>query len=682
MKKVNLKNLSYRLSQRKFNFLSDEQIINSPNNSIMTADVECYPDYFFVGMKCLSRGLYLGFEESPRTSVNRRKLAYVLNKYCSLGFNFHGYDKIVLAMFLTGRYSLETLCDLSSRIIDENMKPWDLEDNFGVKIPKQWDSIDIMPVAPLDNSLKMYAGRMHCQTMQDLPFEPGIALDCPQKYEVTNNYCFLDCDKTEALALELKEQLNLRYKMSAQYNVDLRSKTDAQIAETVIKYRIKQRTGENPGKLKTIPKFVKYQLPDNIQFKTEALQKAVNDICGAEFKLDKMGKPMWPKEIGVEVKKDKWEYVVRVGELDYALGMGGLHSRESEVSWYANDEYEIADNDVASYYPQIILNLCLFPEHLGFMFLEEYDAIVGSRLHAKAKAKDKTIEECLRAAAKSDASTLKIVINGLFGKFGNKWSVVYSPQLLLQTTISGQLYLLMLIEALELAKLQVISGNTDGIVSRTQRSRRGEVREIIKQWEEQTKFTTEETQYKSVHSRDVNNYFAIMASTQYSGSGKAYDYKPNPKSNYLDERLGVKVKGCYSERGSALNSILSKNAENLVINDAIMQYLVNDVPLEETILNEKDVRRFITIRNVKGGGYKGNEYLGKVVRSYYATNSPGPINYISSGNQVSKSDGSAPLMDLPKEIPGNLDYARYIGEAEKNLYLIGVLKLPKQEFLF
>ena len=37
------------------------------------------------------------------------------------------------------------------------------------------------------------------------------------------------------------------------------------------------------------------------------------------------------------------------------------------------------------------------------------------------------------------ANALKIVVNGSFGKFGSRYSILYSPDLMLQVTITGQL---------------------------------------------------------------------------------------------------------------------------------------------------------------------------------------------------------------------------------------------------
>ena len=60
------------------------------------------------------------------------------------------------------------------------------------------------------------------------------------------------------------------------------------------------------------------------------------------------------------------------------------------------------------------------------------------------------------------------MLNGTFGKTGSPYSVLFAPEMMIQTTITGQLALLMLIEHLETASISVISANTDGIVIQPQ----------------------------------------------------------------------------------------------------------------------------------------------------------------------------------------------------------------------
>ncbi|WP_211259253.1 hypothetical protein, partial [Dyella japonica] len=73
------------------------------------------------------------------------------------------------------------------------------------------------------------------------------------------------------------------------------------------------------------------------------------------------------------------------------------------------------DADVTSYYPICIINQQLYPEHLGPRFIDIFVKIVERRIAAKMAHDDKT------------AQTLKIVINGSYGKFGSPFSILYAP---------------------------------------------------------------------------------------------------------------------------------------------------------------------------------------------------------------------------------------------------------------
>jgi hypothetical protein len=71
---------------------------------------------------------------------------------------------------------------------------------------------------------------------------------------------------------------------------------------------------------------------------------------------------------------------IRIGNSLYKMGMGGLHSTESTIAQKADEETDLEDTDVASYYPRIILNNEYVPEHLGPVYLEAYGGIVEERL--------------------------------------------------------------------------------------------------------------------------------------------------------------------------------------------------------------------------------------------------------------------------------------------------------------
>jgi hypothetical protein len=217
----------------------------------------------------------------------------------------------------------------------------------------------------------------------------------------------------------------------------------------------------------------------------------------------------------------------------------------------------------------------------------------------------------------------------------------------------------MLIEMIELANIPVISANTDGVVIRCPKSRYYDLDMVITMWEGKTGFVTEETRYSGLYSRDVNNYIAVKEL-------KKDDNQPE-----------IKTKGVYCERGSAQNSVLSKNPEGYICSEAVQQFLANGVPVHETIRDCRDIRKFVSVRTVKGGAEKDGVYLGKAVRWYYAKDETGTINYAMSGNKVPKSEGAKPLMTLPSELPIDLDVDWYINQALEILYEVGYYQRQK-----
>ncbi|MBZ4284144.1 hypothetical protein LAJ55_15175, partial [Streptococcus pneumoniae] len=70
--------------------------------------------------------------------------------------------------------------------------------------------------------------------LQDLPFKPESSISLFDRCAL-REYCANDLSITRDLYETFTEQLALRESMSAEYKVDLRSKSDAQIAESVMR---------------------------------------------------------------------------------------------------------------------------------------------------------------------------------------------------------------------------------------------------------------------------------------------------------------------------------------------------------------------------------------------------------------------------------------------------------------
>lgn len=590
-------------------------------------DIECYTNYFLIAFTSLASGKVIYFERTGNSDFNREKLLWITQAFCLVGFNSWNYDIPMLSLALAGKTNAQLKAASDEIITGENVRPSDVLRKHKVKGLKP-DHIDLIEVAPLRASLKIYGGRLHAPKMQDLPFHPSTLLS-PEQMTIVRWYCVNDLTNTAFLHESLKEQISLRETLGKDYGVDLRSKSDAQIAETVISREIEKLNGGRVQRPVIAPGTrYKYRIPAFIRYESGLMNWALGVVRDADFVVAEDGAIGMPEVI-------KGLNLTIAGGV-YRMGIGGLHSSEKVAAHVADADTVILDRDVTSYYPYIILNSHLFPQHLGPNFLNVYRKLVDRRIEAK------------RTGNKVVADSLKITINGSFGKLGSKYSALYSPDLLIQVTVTGQLSLLMLIERLELRGITVISANTDGIAIKCPKARRDELNGVIAQWEKDTGFETEETEYRALYSRDVNNYIAVKT------DGK------------------TKTKGAYAETG------LSKNPTGRICVDAVLALLTTGAPLHETIRNCKDIRKFVSVRTVTGGAVKDGEFLGKSIRWYYAQGVEGEIVVAKSGNKVPRSEGAKPLLELPAAFPADVDYDWYEREAERMLYDIGYAKKPQE----
>lgn len=593
-------------------------------------DIEVYRNYFlvlFMNDNLKTFGFEI-FNEDVSRFDPEEILRIISNKDVELGtFNGNSYDIPILTFALFNQNTTD-IKRASDRIIDRDVKPWNFYRDEGLKEPSM-NHVDIINVAPGMVGLKVYGGRLNTKKLQELPIPPSATIT-PEQVPLLRSYCKNDNIVTREVFDALSKQVDLRRSMSSEYGVDLRSKSDAQIAEAVLKAEFSRLTGGNPPK--TVPDYGSffYEPPAYVRFSTPQLQNALNVVKNAEMVLnDKTGHVIMPREIA--------DLKIQIGDSKYKIGIGGLHSQESEVTHYTDDENILIDRDVESYYPRMMLNMNMRPGGFGAHFNTVYGKILDERLHAK------------HAGDKVKSDSLKIVLNGTFGKTSNKYSTLYSPDFMIRTTITGQLTILMLIEALERCGIPVVSANTDGIVIKCPRGEVATLNTIVEKWEKHTGLKTEETIYQALHSRDVNNYIAIKE----DGTAKA--------------------KGVYG------NVSLSKNPQNPICAEAVSKYLTDDVDIKTTVRLCTDIRKFLTLRTVTGGAVKDDVLLGKAVRWYYAKGDTSSIHYVKNGNTVPRSKGAKPIMDIPDVFPDDVDYRWYLDECDEILMSLGVKERPHVE---
>lgn len=360
-----------------------------------------------------------------------------------------------------------------------------------------------------------------------------------------------------------QEEVLLRYRISEEYNVDVFSASRSTIADKVIVKLYSKYTGLHPKAFidtKTIRRkiLVSEILSDKIAFSAPEL----NDILSGIRSLTLRG------------EKGEFDREFTFMGTSYTIATGGLHSNEIPAVYVEDDEHIIVDRDVASYYPNMIRSLKVCQKHLiPKAWFRIADTIVDERLEHKHLAKDKSLDDKERDRHATAAACLKIVANaGIFGKMGSEKSFLCDKKAMYQVTINGQLFLLMLIEKLELAGIHVISANTDGIVTIVPRELEQTADDICHWWEKHLGLELEFTYYTKYVTEGVNSYLTVKR-----GGSSKFKGRMNPKM-FLED--------------------LSKGYNSPIVAKCVTEYFINGTPVMETLRNAKSILDFCRTQNV------------------------------------------------------------------------------------
>lgn len=360
-----------------------------------------------------------------------------------------------------------------------------------------------------------------------------------------------------------QEEVLLRYRISEEYKVDVFSASRSTIADKVIVKLYSKFTGLHPKAFidtKTIRRkiVVSEILSDKISFSTPELNDILSDI----------------RSLTLRGEKGEFDREFTFMGTSYTIATGGLHSNEIPAVYTENDDNIIVDRDVASYYPNMIRSLKVCQKHLlPKAWFRIADTIVDERLEHKHLSKDKSLDSKERDKHATAAACLKIVANaGIFGKMGSEKSFLCDKKAMYQVTINGQLFLLMLIEKLELAGIHVISANTDGIVTVVPRKLEKTADDICHWWEKHLGLELEFTYYTKYVTEGVNSYLTIKR-----GGSCKFKGRMNPKM-FLED--------------------LSKGYNSPIVAKCITEYFINGTPVMETLRNAKSILDFCRTQNV------------------------------------------------------------------------------------
>jgi hypothetical protein len=193
------------------------------------------------------------------------------------------------------------------------------------------------------------------------------------------------------------------------------------------------------------------------------------------------------------------------------------------------------------------------------------------------------------------------------------------------TTITGELSLMMLIEAYELAGIHAISANTDGVTIRIKKTDLDKMHEINAWWSQLTQYELERTDYAKIIFSTVNDY------------------------------LAVKTDGGIKKKGDFLTDFeLHKNKSGRIVPIALEQYFINNTAVADTIVNHVHVYDFAMRQRAnrdfhfEGKSEAGTKIYNKLIRFYVSntgekllkvknadsTSAAPPISQVEAGEWV------------------------------------------------
>ena len=575
------------------------------NKVILVYDIEVFQNIFHCAIKDTETGKITLFEISNRKNQLQELVEFFKefenvegswnNSYTTdyqfntnkifAGYNNIHYDNPIIN-YIIDYYNVmkdktyieicKSIFNLSKTILNSKegeegiWKKWKYQQWF-----ESFDLLTMLYSTQLRVGLKEMQVTMQYPNVQEFVYDWDIPL-VESKFDEMIQYNINDVESTSELLDRCKKDIELRIAIEDEYGVRVLSKDGVNIGMKIITQKYLEKTGQTWWDIKDLRSPM-----DKIPLKDVILPFIKYDSPILRDMLDTL------KKQTVSPGRKGYEYKFIFNNLRYTIGVGGIHSvNDPEIIIPKEDEYLI-DCDVASLYPSMLIQHKFYPKHLGPEFLEIYSKIREERLEAKHNG-DKVKNE-----------TLKFALNGLSGNLQNEHNFCYSPFAVMQIRVNGQLLLLMLAEKLVEIGCKIIQANTDGLFLICKKNKYEEYQKVCKEWEKLTKLELEEDRFEAMYQYAINDYIAVK-----EGYHKTKDKKL------------IKTKGMF-----ITEVLLGKGLSPKIIPEAIINYFVDNIPVEETIKNCKDIRKFLKAEKTgKQWTVEYNDKIQQRINRFYVSN--------------------------------------------------------------
>lgn len=263
----------------------------------------------------------------------------------------------------------------------------------------------------------------------------------------------------------------------------------------------------------------------------------------------------------IDYKFDKNDKKRIVNEYNNIIefGWGGLHGAPKGV--YEGHNVKLLD--VSSMYPNILIALNGLGEKTPY-----YKEIMRQRFEYKRSGDNPKMDK-----------SLKLILNTTYGLLNNQFSRLDQPSLAYSICIYGQISLYELTRDLTNVGCRVFNINTDGVAFEPDKNDKWRI--VWENWEKKFPLKLDLDEYKYWRQKDVNNYVAVT-----------YDGK-------------IKVKGGDVNKYKHNDSLYFKNYNTRIIDIAIVEKIVYEKDIADTIIENLDKPILYQYILQAGGTYKG-----------------------------------------------------------------------------
>ncbi len=463
-------------------------------SDVVLGDIECYPNYFCLGLKNFRTRETKLYEISEER--NDKKLLYeFLDSYNGFFVTFNGisYDNTVLMYFYQNYKKLshlnwEELCAnlkrFSNKAINDEEYYDELKKYRWAKF--KWTNIDLLLYWSMglrrtkQLSLKALGIQLNYPVVQPLPYEHNDYLTIEQLPKLRTYNSVHDLGILEMLFIRMKGDVKLREFVSEKYKMDAWSMDSPKIVSEVLLHEYCKITNKNINETRKI-RFPAFEgtigeLFPKMPFTFETPLLA--DIQREVMKSDRTFSKEFPIEHGNTL-------------VMMSMGIGGQHTLVKNLKVQTTGSEIQVSSDVASLYPNIIINeMCIrFPE-----VLEIYSNIKDIRMEAKKEGR------------KLEDKFFKLCLNSLSGLLDNEHSWLYYPEGALKMRIFGQLFILKALDICLVRGWKVVATNTDSIDVIINEDQYDEYVETMNKFATHYTYEFEHENIDFTYYKNINNY--------------------------------------------------------------------------------------------------------------------------------------------------------------------------------